>query len=1039
MAYLAIASWSLGEVDRAISLIDRMQRRIADLTHVGTLAFGRMHAALFDLMRGDHARAAPNVSELARFAREHELPTWRAFAPFLRGWATAADGAPDGGLEDMRRGVDLLREQNVLLFDGLFKIALAEAEARAGDPDRAVAILDEALATCDRLGRRAFEAELHRARGEILLKRDPANPAPAEEAMLTAIAVARRQTTRSFELRAALSLAKLYQSTGRLADAHGVLAPALEGFAPTPEMPEIAEAEALLAALAETDEVKTAGSERQRRVDLQTSFAQALMWSKGFTAEETKTAFDRIEFTARTENAPVPFAVYEAQLLRSLSRGEFRQARETAEVFLRQAEASGRATEISSARRMLGLIALYQGDPKAARSWLLRALADYVPERDEGNQFVFGRNTEVSTAAFLSITEWHLGEVQRARQLIDQAIRDARKLDQVGPLANALLFKTSLECRRDDVSATRHAAGALLELVNRHGIKTWSVVAQMFANWARGRLDDPEAGASELRRALADYMAQGNKGGAPWYHGLLAELEAATRGPDSALALIDQGLAIADATGGHLIDPYLHRLRGEILLRGDPVNPASAEDAFRTAIAIAQKQGSRSFGLRAALSLAKLYQSTSRPADAHAVLAPALENFAPTPEMPEIAEAQTLLALLAAAEEVKIAIAQRQRRLDLQTSYGRALSWSKGFAAEETNDAFARVGEFAGPAESAAARFVAYDAQCLRSFMRGEYARAREIAETFLLEAEADGCVTEAGVARRMLGLIRLYQGDLKAARSILDRALSEYVPERDGEGFPAGDVNAAAFLALTAWHSGKPERARRLIQQAIRRADQLAHVTTSANALFFGTILESRRDDVLATLLNAEALVKLSNGHSMKTYLDEGQVYANWARGRLFDPEVGARELRCALEAYIAQGNKADVPSFHGFLAELETATDGALTLIDRGLTIAEETGEHFTDAYLHRLRGEILLRRDPANSAPAEEALQTAISIAKQQGARSYELLASLSLAKLYQASGRPSDAYTVLAPALEGFTSTPEMPEIAEAQGLLAEVAQ
>ena len=90
-------------------------------------------------------------------------------------------------------------------------------------------------------------------------KRDPANPAPAEEAFLTAIAVAKQQGTRSFELRAALSLAKLYQSTGRPAEAHAVLAPALEGFAPTPEMPEIAEAQALLAALTETDEVKAAG------------------------------------------------------------------------------------------------------------------------------------------------------------------------------------------------------------------------------------------------------------------------------------------------------------------------------------------------------------------------------------------------------------------------------------------------------------------------------------------------------------------------------------------------------------------------------------------------------------------------------------------------------------------------------------------------------------------------------------------------------------------------------------------------------------
>ena len=79
----------------------------------------------------------------------------------------------------MRRGAELLREQKVLMFDGLLKIALAEAEARAGDPVRAVAIVDETLATCDRLGFRAFEAELHRARGEILAGvRAPPTPRP---------------------------------------------------------------------------------------------------------------------------------------------------------------------------------------------------------------------------------------------------------------------------------------------------------------------------------------------------------------------------------------------------------------------------------------------------------------------------------------------------------------------------------------------------------------------------------------------------------------------------------------------------------------------------------------------------------------------------------------------------------------------------------------------------------------------------------------------------------------------------------------------
>jgi predicted ATPase len=189
-----------------------------------------MHAVMFDLMRGDRARAAPNALELARLAREHDLPLFRAFGVFLEGLVIAATGAIGSGLEGMRRGAELLREQNVLWFDGLLKIALAEAETRAGNSDRAVVILDEALAAADRTGNRAFEAELQRARGEILLNRDPANPAPAEDALLNAIAIAKQQGTRSFELRAALSLVKLYQSTARPADAHAVLAPALEGF-----------------------------------------------------------------------------------------------------------------------------------------------------------------------------------------------------------------------------------------------------------------------------------------------------------------------------------------------------------------------------------------------------------------------------------------------------------------------------------------------------------------------------------------------------------------------------------------------------------------------------------------------------------------------------------------------------------------------------------------------------------------------------------------------------------------------------------------
>src|ERR1017187_875706 len=117
--------------------------------------------------------------------------------------------------------------------------------------------MDEALALAGETGEHWFDAGLHRIRGEILLKQNPADPVPAEAAFLAAIAVAQQQKARSFELRAALSLAKLYRSTGCDANAHAALGPALEGFSPTPEFPQIAEALALIDALARTDAVKT--------------------------------------------------------------------------------------------------------------------------------------------------------------------------------------------------------------------------------------------------------------------------------------------------------------------------------------------------------------------------------------------------------------------------------------------------------------------------------------------------------------------------------------------------------------------------------------------------------------------------------------------------------------------------------------------------------------------------------------------------------------------------------------------------------------
>jgi predicted ATPase len=116
-----------------------------------------------------------------------------------------------------------------------------------------------------------------------------------------------------------------------------------------------------------------------------------------------------------------------------------------------------------------------------------------------------------------------------------------------------------------------------------------------------------------------------------------------------------------------------------------------------------------------------------------------------------------------------------------------------------------------------------------------------------------------------------------------------------------------------------------------------------------------------------------------------------------------------------------------------------GALSRIDDALALARETGEHWSDSFLHRIRGEILLKQNPTNAAVAEEAFRAAIVTARTQKARSFELQAALGLAKLYHSTARPVDARQVLASALQGFSPTPEMPEIAEAQALLERLAR
>jgi predicted ATPase len=293
----------------------------------------------------------------------------------------------------------------------------------------------------------------------------------------------------------------------------------------------------------------------------------------------------------------------------------------------------------------VGSTCLFQGDFIEAQANLVEALSICDPERDREAGFRFGQGTGAIARAYLAITKWQLGEVGPARALIEGAVAYALETGHVPTLVNTYSYEAHFEMLRGDVGAARRDAEIVVKLSQENALTLFRAWGALQSAWASARLDGRETGATGFRQALAALTDQGIKLLVQFFQGLLAEIEA-QGDAQGALTLIDEALALAGETGEHWSDAFLHRLRGEILLKRDPANTALAEDALLTAIAVAQQQKGRSFELRAALALAKLYHSTDRLADAHAVLASALKGFSPTPEFPEITEAQTLLSAL---------------------------------------------------------------------------------------------------------------------------------------------------------------------------------------------------------------------------------------------------------------------------------------------------------------------------------------------------------------------------------------------------------
>jgi predicted ATPase len=312
---------------------------------------------------------------------------------------------------------------------------------------------------------------------------------------------------------------------------------------------------------------------------------------------------------------------------------------------MREAKAEAQVASLARAWLCLGATSFIQGEFAEARTELEEALRTYDPSWDRDAKLRFWPDAGVIATAFLANASWSVGEVARARELIGQAVACAIQSEDVPSKVNVYIRQAALEAVRGDAEAVLRVAEILVELSQEYGLAQWLAWGNTFRGWAKAQLGGRDVGVKKIQEGIAVLVEQESRLYMPFIQGLLADIESEIG--ESALIRIDGALALATETGERWSDSFLHRIRGEILLKLEPVNTALAEEAFRTAVAVAQQQGARSFELQASLGLARLYQSTARPADDRAVLAPALEGFSPTPEMPEIAEAQALLEHLA--------------------------------------------------------------------------------------------------------------------------------------------------------------------------------------------------------------------------------------------------------------------------------------------------------------------------------------------------------------------------------------------------------
>lgn len=386
-------------------------------------------------------------------------------------------------------------------------------------------------------------------------------------------------------------------------------------------------------------------SRRERELELQIALGPVLSGSRGFAAPETVRAYERARQLCRQlGGTPRVIPALWGLWGYFATQGNLRRAREIGEELLERARQTGDPGLLLQAHHALWPVNGSMGDLMASRAHIEAGHALYDPDKHPALAFVYGgHDARVCAHAWDALNLWKLGYLRRALEASEAGLRWATKLSQPHSTAVALVYGSLLRRLRREEEAAREVADACIALSGEHGFPQWLGMARIYGGSALAALGRVEEGLAEIREGLGAYLATGAGAERPTFFTLLAEVHWRRGAWQDGLAAISEALDIIADNGECAYEAELHRIRGELLLGRSPREQGEAEASFHRAREIARSQSARAWELRAATSLARLWQRQGKHEGALSLLSEVYAWFTEGFDTADLKEAKVLL------------------------------------------------------------------------------------------------------------------------------------------------------------------------------------------------------------------------------------------------------------------------------------------------------------------------------------------------------------------------------------------------------------